>query len=81
MVRTVQSWLMRLDAMLEEAATNLGATPFQAMRTITFQLLLPAIMADAVFTFVEGFDNLTVAIFTYSFRDRLLPVELLTLVQ
>ncbi|MEM9308571.1 MAG: ABC transporter permease [Pseudomonadota bacterium] len=81
MVRTVQSRLMRLDAALEEAATNLGATSFQALRTITFPLLLPAILAGAVFTFVEGFDNLSVAIFTHGFRDRPLPVELLALVQ
>ena len=35
----------------------------------------------AVFTFVEGFDNLSVAIFTHGFRDRPLPVELLAMVQ
>ena len=81
MVRTVQSRLMRLDESLEEAATNLGATPSQALRTVTFPLLLPAILAGAVFTFVEGFDNLSVAIFTHGFRDRPLPVELLALVQ
>ncbi|MEO0359393.1 MAG: hypothetical protein AAF386_14125, partial [Pseudomonadota bacterium] len=44
-------------------------------------LLLPAILAGAVFTFVEGFDNLSVAIFTHGFNDRPLPIELLALVQ
>jgi putative spermidine/putrescine transport system permease protein len=81
MVRTVQSRLVRLDPALEEAALNLGATSFQSLRTITFPLLLPAILAGAVFTFVEGFDNLSVAIFTHGFEDRPLPVELLALVQ
>lgn len=81
MVRTVMSRLQRLDPALEEAATNLGATSFQSLRTITFPLLLPAILAGAVFTFVEGFDNLSVAIFTHGFRDRPLPVELLAMVQ
>ncbi|MEM9899806.1 MAG: ABC transporter permease [Pseudomonadota bacterium] len=81
MVRTVQSRLMRLDIALEEAAANLRATPFQSLRTVTFPLLMPAILAGAVFTFVEGFDNLSVAIFTHGFRDRPLPVELLALVQ
>lgn len=81
MVRTVQSRLMRLDASLEEAAANLRATPFNSLRTVTFPLLMPAILAGAVFTFVEGFDNLSVAIFTHGFRDRPLPVELLSLVQ
>ncbi|MEM9394577.1 MAG: ABC transporter permease [Pseudomonadota bacterium] len=81
MVRTVQSRLMRLDAALDEAAANLRATSFQSLRTVTFPLLMPAILAGAVFTFVEGFDNLSVAIFTHGFRDRPLPVELLSLVQ
>ena len=81
MVRTVQSRLVRLDPAMEEAAANLRATPFQSLRTVTFPLLMPAILAGAVFTFVEGFDNLSVAIFTHGFRDRPLPVELLALVQ
>jgi putative spermidine/putrescine transport system permease protein len=81
MVRTVQSRLQRLDPLLEEASANLGATPFQTLRSVTFPLLMPAIMAGAVFTFVEGFDNLSVAIFTHGFRDRPLPVELLAMVQ
>jgi putative spermidine/putrescine transport system permease protein len=81
MVRTVQSRLVRLDPALEEAAANLRATPLQSLRTVTFPLLMPAILAGAVFTFVEGFDNLSVAIFTHGFRDRPLPVELLALVQ
>ena len=81
MVRTVTSRLQRLDPALEEAAANLGASSFQSLRTVTFPLLLPAILAGAVFTFVEGFDNLSVAIFTHGFRDRPLPIELLALVQ
>ena len=81
MVRVVQSRLLRLDPALEEAAANLRATSFQSLRTVTFPLLMPAILAGAVFTFVEGFDNISVAIFTHGFRDRPLPIELLALVQ
>jgi putative spermidine/putrescine transport system permease protein len=81
MVRTVMSRLQRLDPALEQAAANLGATPFQAFRTVTLPLLLPAVLAGSVFTFVEGFDNLSVTIFTHGFRDRPLPIELLAIVQ
>ncbi len=81
MVRTVASRLQRLDPTLEQAAANLGATPFQAFRSITLPLLTPAMLAGAVFTFVEGFDNLSVTIFTHGFRDRPLPIELLAIVQ
>jgi len=81
MVRTIMSRLQRLDPSLEEAAANLGATPFAALRTVTFPLLMPAIAAGAIFTFIEGFDNISVAIFTHGFRDRPLPIELLAMVQ
>lgn len=81
MVRTVTARLQKLDPLLEQAAANLGATGWQAFRTITLPLLMPAILAGAVFTFIEGFDNLSVTIFTHGYRDRPLPVELLTIVQ
>jgi putative spermidine/putrescine transport system permease protein len=81
MVRTVMARLQRLDPALEEAAANLGATPFQAFRSITLPLLAPAVLAGSVFTFIEGFDNLSVTIFTHGFRDRPLPIELLAIVQ
>jgi putative spermidine/putrescine transport system permease protein len=81
MVRTVMARLQRLDPLLEQAATNLGASPWQAFRTITLPLVMPAVLAGAVFTFVEGFDNLSVTIFTHGFRDRPLPIELLAIVQ
>ncbi len=81
MVRTVMARLQRLDPLLEQAAANLGATPWQAFRTVTLPLLLPAVLAGSVFTFIEGFDNLSVTIFTHGFRDRPLPIELLAIVQ
>lgn len=81
MVRTVMARLQRLDPLLEQAAANLGASPFQAFRTVTLPLLLPAVLAGSVFTFIEGFDNLSVTIFTHGFRDRPLPIELLAIVQ
>lgn len=81
MVRTVMARLQKLDPLLEQAASNLGATRWQSFRTITLPLLMPAILAGAVFTFIEGFDNLSVTIFTHGYRDRPLPVELLTIVQ
>lgn len=81
MVRTVMARLQRLDPLLEQASANLGATRWQTFRTITLPLLLPAILAGAVFTFIEGFDNLSVTIFTHGYRDRPLPIELLAIVQ
>lgn len=41
---------------------------------------MPAFLAGSVFTFVEGFDNISVAIFAHGFHQRPLPVELIALV-
>jgi putative spermidine/putrescine transport system permease protein len=81
MIRIVMARLMRLDVALEEASANLGATRWQTFRHVVLPLLLPAIWAGAAFTFIEGFDNISVAIFTHGHRDRPLPVELMSLVQ
>jgi putative spermidine/putrescine transport system permease protein len=81
MIRIVMARLARLDIALDEASANLGATAWQTFRHVTLPLLLPAIFAGAAFTFIEGFDNISVAIFTHGYRDRPLPVELLSLVQ
>jgi putative spermidine/putrescine transport system permease protein len=81
LVRTVLARLERLDPALEEAAANLGAGRARAFRDITLPLLLPAILAGAAFTFIEGFDNISIAIFTHGMRNPPLPVELLGIVQ
>jgi putative spermidine/putrescine transport system permease protein len=81
MIRIVMARLARLDEALDEASANLGASAWQTFRHVTVPLLLPAIFAGAAFTFIEGFDNISVAIFTHGYRDRPLPVELLSLVQ
>ena len=48
---------------------------------MTLPQLAPAILAAAAFTFIEAFDNVTVALFTSDVRGRPLPVELYYLVQ
>lgn len=81
MIRIVAARLARLDIRLEEASANLGASPWQTFRHLTLPLLMPAIWAGAAFTFIEGFDNISVAVFTHGVRDRPLPIELMALVQ
>lgn len=43
--------------------------------------MAPSAIAAAAFTFIEAFDNVTVALFTSDVRARPLPVELYYLVQ
>jgi len=48
-----------VDVSLEEAARNLGATPWVCFRTITLPVAAPGLMASAIFVFLESLDEFT----------------------
>lgn len=53
----ISARLQKFDPSLEEAALNLGATPWGAVRQITLPFLLPAIVASAVVSILMSFEN------------------------
>nr|WP_249306269.1 ABC transporter permease [Rhodobacter capsulatus] len=55
--------LQRQDASLEEAARDLGATPFQAVRRITLPFLRPTLVSAAVIAFLQSFENYNTTMF------------------
>jgi len=48
-----------VDVSLEEAARNIGASPWTCFRTITLPLAAPGLMASAIFVFLESLDEFT----------------------
>ena len=48
-----------VDDSLEEAARNLGASPWTCFRTVTLPLAGPGLMASAIFVFLESLDEFT----------------------
>ena len=70
-IRICMARLAGLDPRLDEASANLGAGRVET----------PAGLGAAAFTFIEAFDNVTVALFTSDVRGRPLSVELYYLVQ
>jgi putative spermidine/putrescine transport system permease protein len=48
-----------VDVSLDEAARNLGASPWTCFRTITLPLAAPGLMASAIFVFLESLDEFT----------------------
>jgi len=80
-VRIAMARLAGLDARLDEASANLGAGRIETFARVTLPQLGPALLAAAAFTFIEAFDNVTVALFTSDVRGRPLSVELYYLVQ
>jgi putative spermidine/putrescine transport system permease protein len=79
--RIVIARLLRTNPDLERASSNLGASNWQGFIRITLPQLLAAIAGGAAFTFIEAFDNVSVSMFTHSYRARPLPIELLSLVE
>jgi spermidine/putrescine transport system permease protein len=69
----------RLSAMgseLEEAALDLGATPWQAVRLVTLPALWPAILAAAMIVFALSFDDFVLSFFTTGEQPQPLPVRI-----
>jgi spermidine/putrescine transport system permease protein len=54
---TVQARVVGLDRSLEEAALDLGATPFVTFRKITLPLIMPAVLAGALLSFALSIDD------------------------
>jgi ABC-type spermidine/putrescine transport system permease subunit II len=48
-----------VDASLEEASRNLGASPWTCFRTVTLPLAAPGLIASAIFVFLESLDEFT----------------------
>ena len=54
MIFAVYSSAEKLDFSLVEAARDLGATPFQAFRTVSLKLTLPGLLSGVILTFVPS---------------------------
>jgi spermidine/putrescine transport system permease protein len=73
---SVRARLAGLDPALEEAALDLGATPFQAFRKVLLPFLAPALVSGGLMAFTLSLDELIVTWFTASAGTRTLPLEI-----
>ena len=62
-VVTMKARLSGFDMRLEEAAADLGATPWQTFWKVTFPLILPGIAASAVLAFGLSLDDFVITRF------------------
>ncbi|OED43825.1 ABC transporter permease [Endozoicomonas sp. (ex Bugula neritina AB1)] len=53
----VSARLRKFDVQLEEAALDLGATPFDVFRTVTLPWLKPALIGSGIVAFLMSFEN------------------------
>ncbi|MHA7851584.1 ABC transporter permease [Roseovarius sp.] len=62
-ILVVQARLVSIKRDVEEAAMSLGASPRQTFFQITLPLMLPAVLAGALFAFTISFDDITGTLF------------------
>lgn len=63
-VLIVSARLLDFDRTLEWAAADLGASPFQAFRLVTLPLMMPGVLAGALFAFTLSLDEFVITLFT-----------------
>jgi len=72
----VQARLAGSDQVLEEAAMDLGATPWMAFRTVTLPLIAPALVAGWLLAFTLSLDDVVIASFVSGPAGTTMPMVL-----
>ncbi|OJY65017.1 MAG: ABC transporter permease [Rhodospirillales bacterium 70-18] len=76
-VRLVSASLLGVTASVEEAAANLGARPFTVFRRVTLPMMRAGVVAAALFSFIQSFENLELTLLLVGPGRSTLPVEML----
>jgi putrescine transport system permease protein len=72
----VSSRLVTFDQSLEEAALDLGCTPWDAFRSVTLPIIAPAVISGWLLAFTLSLDDLVIASFTSGPSATTLPMEI-----
>ena len=72
----VSSRLASFDTSLEEAALDLGCTPFEAFRLVTLPVIAPAVISGWLLAFTLSLDDLVIASFTAGPSATTLPIKI-----
>lgn len=71
----VTSRLASFDKSLEEAALDLGCTPFEAFRLVTLPIIAPAVISGWLLAFTLSLDDLVIASFAAGPSSTTLPIK------
>jgi spermidine/putrescine transport system permease protein len=80
-VINVRTRLAGLDAFLEEAAMDLGATPFVAFIQVILPSLVPAIISGATLSFTLSLDDVIISFFTTGPNSTTFPLQVYAMVK
>lgn len=73
---TVTATLVGFDHSLTRAAASLGAAPATTFFRITMPLILPGVIAGALFAFVTSFDEVVVVLFVAAHDQQTIPRQM-----
>ena len=77
----VSSRLVTFDRSLEEAALDLGCSPFEAFRLVTLPIIAPAVISGWLLAFTLSLDDLVIASFTSGPSSTTLPIKIFSAVR
>jgi putrescine transport system permease protein len=77
----VSSRLVSFDQSIEEAALDLGCTPFDAFRSVTLPIIAPAVISGWLLAFTLSLDDLVIASFTSGPSSTTLPIKIFSAVR
>lgn len=77
----VSARLVSFDRSLEEAALDLGCTPFEAFRLVTLPIIAPAVISGWLLAFTLSLDDLVIASFTTGPGATTLPIKIFSAVR
>ena len=77
----VSSRLMTFDRSLEEAALDLGCTPFDAFKSVTLPIITPAVISGWLLAFTLSLDDLVIASFASGPSSTTLPIKIFSAVR
>ena len=77
----VSSRLAGFERAVEEAALDLGCTPFDAFKSVTLPIIAPAVIAGWLLAFTLSLDDLVIASFTAGPAATTLPIKIFSSVR
>ncbi len=77
----VRARLAGMDESIFEAARDLGATPWQTFRLVTFPLIMPGVIAGTLMSFTLSIDDFVITFFTVGVGVSTLPLQIYSMIK
>lgn len=77
----VRARLAGIEESVFEAARDLGATPWQTFRYVTFPLILPGVVAGGLMAFTLSIDDFVITFFTAGVGVATLPLRVYSMIK